>query len=474
MIFVVLKKKNKQPTISCHEYYCFKLQIRQHNKSILLLSGRLLQQFVVDMYTKIETSRLNYFCSKQQEIRSEINAFKIGRQIILPSSFIGGSRDMRKRYMEAMILVQRFGKPDIFLTMTYCPDLIARIFKAKLEDLKNELFKREIFGKVAAYEILDKTKNVHLYKTVVKHMMHGSYGILNPTNICMKKNRICKNQYPKKFTSKITVGIDCFPLYKRSNDGTIGKVRGQNLDNRWVVPYNSHLLSKFNCHTNVEICSTIKGVKYLYKYIYKGHDRIENLNNILNSDLSTKSILTKFFLTNQIDQNARNLLYREFLEKFVWNQQYKIWTPRRKGNVIGRIVSANPIESERYYLRILLNHIRGAKSFEDLKTVNGIVVLTFREAANLHGQLNKDNSLEECLEEVCLYQMPNSLRRRFTTILVYYMIALAIASSGVVASILPRGRTTHSCFKIPLNKKKIVHAMLANKEILLNYCVLQN
>lgn len=28
----------------------------------------------------------------------------------------------------------------------------------------------------------------------------------------------------------------------------------------------------YNCHINVEICSSVKAVKYLYKYIYKGHD----------------------------------------------------------------------------------------------------------------------------------------------------------------------------------------------------------
>ena len=30
---------------------------------------------------------------------------------------------------------------------------------------------------------------------------------------------------------------------------------------------------RYNCHINVEACSSIKAVKYLYKYIYKGHDR---------------------------------------------------------------------------------------------------------------------------------------------------------------------------------------------------------
>ena len=45
------------------------------------------------------------------------------------------------------------------------------------------------------------------------------------------------------------------------------------MDNQWVVPYNPYLLRTFNCHINVEACGSIKSVKYLFKYIYKGHDR---------------------------------------------------------------------------------------------------------------------------------------------------------------------------------------------------------
>ena len=39
---------------------------------------------------------------------------------------------------------------------------------------------------------------------------------------------------------------------------------------------------RYNCHINVEVCSSIKGVKYLYKYVYKGTDctsfAVENKN----------------------------------------------------------------------------------------------------------------------------------------------------------------------------------------------------
>ena len=87
------------------------------------------------MYIKIKTARLDYFRNKQDEIRAEayqgiIDSIhvgetcgsKVGHRIILPTSFTGGPKDMRKRYMDAKALVQRFGKQDIFLTMTCNPN----------------------------------------------------------------------------------------------------------------------------------------------------------------------------------------------------------------------------------------------------------------------------------------------------------------------------------------------------------------
>ena len=101
-------------------------------------------------------------------IAGETCACMIGKRIVLPASFIGGPRDMRRRYLEDMALVQWFGKPNLFLTMT-CnpsweeiikelapgqsaqdrPDLVARVFRAKLEDLKKLIFKKKFFGEVA-------------------------------------------------------------------------------------------------------------------------------------------------------------------------------------------------------------------------------------------------------------------------------------------------------------------------------------
>lgn len=114
--------------VFAREFYAYRFQIRPSLNSVLLHSGRLLQQFAVDMYIKIETSRLDYFRSHQIEIRAklcqgivdtivqgETRGSKVDKHIILPGSFIGGPRDMRRQYLDAMALVERFGKPDIFL-----------------------------------------------------------------------------------------------------------------------------------------------------------------------------------------------------------------------------------------------------------------------------------------------------------------------------------------------------------------------
>lgn len=62
-------------------------------------------------------------------------------------------------------------------------------------------------------------------------------------------------------------------MYQRPDNG-LSIQNGVILVNRWVVPYNPYLCSKYSAHINVEICSSVTAVKYLYKYVYKGHDRV--------------------------------------------------------------------------------------------------------------------------------------------------------------------------------------------------------
>ncbi|XP_075078730.1 uncharacterized protein LOC107762475 isoform X2 [Nicotiana tabacum] len=124
---------------------------------------------------------------------------------------------------------------------------------------------------------------------------------------------------------------------------------------------------------------------------------------------------------NQTDEEAieLNLLYKEFSEYFVWSSSDKFWALRKQRSAIGRIVTCHPTEGERYYLRLLLLHVRGPKSYNDLLTVNGELCSIFRESVEKRGLLHYDNSLIECMSEAASYQMSYSLRRLFATLLVY-------------------------------------------------------
>jgi hypothetical protein len=150
------------------------------------------------------------------------------------------------------------------------------------------------------------------------------------------------------------------------------------------------------------------------------HQR-EKIEHVVNRPGADTSMLTAYFEANQLHESARGILYHDFPEFFTWQEDGKFWKPRERktGGQIGRIVSAHPAEGERYYLRILLNHVPGATSYENLRTVNGVIQPTFREAAEKMGLIEQDNTLDECMTEATLFQMPSSLRRLFATILVF-------------------------------------------------------
>ncbi|XP_012849577.1 PREDICTED: uncharacterized protein LOC105969365 [Erythranthe guttata] len=534
--------------------------MRDGDWSYLLHAGRLTQQYIIDMYIKVETQRLDYYRSEQVQretrtesfqgiidslhIHGEIAASGVGQKILLPSSFIGGPRNMRRRYVNAMAVVQKFGKPYLFITMT-CnpawkeitsmllpgqkpadrPDLVARVFQSKLQELKHDIIKNKIFGEVAAYVyavesqkrglphchwviiLADHHKikspavydqlisaeipigsNLFLRECVIKHMMHGPCGDANPKNVCMRDGH-CKNHFPKEFSDQTTAGKNGYAAYRRRDDGQRVLVRNVLLDNRFVVPYCPFLLSKFDCHINVDICADAKLVKYLYKYIHKGHDKIaynvvlnasldicdeiqdyqdgrwicapeacwriygflmsemsppvivmpvhlpnhqplrfgvqfgvqQSLAHVLDDPLSSRTMLTEFFVSNSCDESAirLKLLYKEFPEYFVWEPAKKKWKVRQKQAVVGRLCTVNPFEGERYFERLLLMNVRCPTSFKDLLTVNGHTFATFHEAAVSRGLLQSDDYIDSCLAEAALFQAPSCLRVLFALLLVY-------------------------------------------------------
>jgi hypothetical protein len=98
------------------------------------------------------------------------DAINVGKRIVLSKNFPGSDRDVHSRFMDAMALVAWYGCPDFLVTMT-CnlywpeithqllpgqtpqdrPDVVARVYHAKLRDLCDFMIVKGHFGKVVAW-----------------------------------------------------------------------------------------------------------------------------------------------------------------------------------------------------------------------------------------------------------------------------------------------------------------------------------
>lgn len=110
-----------------------------------------------------------------------------------------------------------------------------------------------------------------LRKLVIESIYHSVCGKLNPKSACIcEKNRTnsmkCSKSFPKRF-QEYTILPEKGGLYpeyhRRDNRDTftiknpLKLVEELKVDNHWVVPYNPFLLTKYQAHINVEVCSDL-------------------------------------------------------------------------------------------------------------------------------------------------------------------------------------------------------------------------
>nr|XP_043638366.1 uncharacterized protein LOC122609384 [Erigeron canadensis] len=120
---------------------------------------------------------------------------------------------------------------------------------------------------------------------------------------------------------------------------------------------------------------------------------------------------------NKVDDLAQTLTYAQFAEKFTWIAKDKKWQRRQRGEPIGRIHHCSPRHGHLFYLRILLNHVMGPTSYEDIKTVNGKKCQTFQEACYELGLLEDDNEYIQCIQEASESASGHFLRTMFVMLL---------------------------------------------------------
>ncbi|PNT11530.2 hypothetical protein POPTR_011G042150v4 [Populus trichocarpa] len=321
---------SKRQKVTMRAYYAYVIQEKLGDSSTLTKGGRLYQQFLVDAFMNVEQERLDFIRSNQENLRTE--SYKVLEKIILPSSLTGSPRYMINNYHDAMAICRHYGNPDLFITFT-CnvnwpeiqreikksrnykaedkPDIIARVFRYKLNDMISFIKSGQPFGKtiadvcaiefqkrglphthlliwlaseykfrspqdvdsVISAELPNRADDPHCYAIVLKFMLHGPCGIASPKAQCMKGNQ-CSKKFPKKFKQSTVFGENGFVFYKRRNfPASFVMKNGIALSNSYVVPYNKELLIRYNAHVNVEICCQSMLIKYLFKYVSKGSDR---------------------------------------------------------------------------------------------------------------------------------------------------------------------------------------------------------
>ncbi|XP_022018850.1 uncharacterized protein LOC110918879 [Helianthus annuus] len=145
----------------------------------------------------------------------------------------------------------------------------------------------------------------------------------------------------------------------------------------------------------------------------------EDINQVLNKP-SVKASMFLSWMERNKDPNdtlARTLTYVQFPSWYVWKLDKRCWEPRKTHKSIGRIHAVSPSLGEAYYLRILLNKVKGPRSFDDIKTVHGKVYDTFRDACYALGLLDDDAEYIEAIKEANETGSPSYLRNLFATLL---------------------------------------------------------
>lgn len=157
------RKQKERNKLTMRQFACHRLAVRE-DFSHVHQAKKLFQQYLVDTYVRIESDRLDYVRQNQSKLRVEhykglqdfvVNKSRLsnsttGKVVILPSTFQGSPRNLAQRYQDAMAMVRKEGKPDIFLTFTCnpnwpeiknelkngekpCdrPDIVSRVFQCK-------------------------------------------------------------------------------------------------------------------------------------------------------------------------------------------------------------------------------------------------------------------------------------------------------------------------------------------------------
>ncbi|GJU93579.1 DNA helicase [Tanacetum coccineum] len=434
------------------------------------------RKVIMNVYYKYQLhprSRLDFIRKRQRELRSDyllgLYSMYFSRRHVKNASWIDGNAT-KNIYWRPSPEIKRYMLQFPGFTPGNRADIVCRVFEQKVNDFLSFCTMSLEFQKVRfahchtllwvdssnkikeptqiddyiSAELPDPVEDPIAYKVITELMMHVPCGVANPSAVCTEKG-ICNKGFQKMYNDKTFFDINGHTHYRRRQT-EVHFMKGESrLDNCNVVPYNRMLCLAFHAHINVEYCGWSMLIKYLFKYISKGPDRIlgkidRHVGNPSSSTVEKHIQVDE--IKNYVDgrficpfeacwrifdypihrrepavqilnvhlenmqrvnfrERDRHLTYLDFPSEFVWYTDSKSWHRRviRKKNSIGRLTYVHPNSGDLFYFRMLMSHRKGCKSPIDVRTVNGQVLPTYRAACEALGLLGDDKEWDIALEE---------------------------------------------------------------------------
>lgn len=149
---------------------------------------------------------------------------------------------------------------------------------------------------------------------------------------------------------------------------------------------------------------------------FKGDDEVKY---VLHRSELLNSMFLAWFELNKVNSKAKELTYDQIPEYFSWDNKGKIFNERKRPtrSSLGRINFVPLSMEEGYYLRVLLNVQKGPESFDDLKTVKGVVYKTNKEACFALGLLDNDQEYIDDIVRTNFWAIGQYLRSLFVVML---------------------------------------------------------
>jgi hypothetical protein len=353
-----------------------------HTVNRFQLLSRLGQVYMVDGVSRVVEANLEWLRFNQQQFFGDgYEAAQQEGRTFLPDSVHGSPRHRRTLAANALALLAKMGKPTFFITAT-CnpawpeiqrelvgtqtaydrPDITARVFRSKLRVLLKHIRRGDVFGydhrpvyelSVIEFQkrglphthVVIRLNNVpednfveerqfidkHVFASIPPEDDPELLGLVNEFMLhehgshCASSNRdgSCNKRFPKPVVQTTTRDDRGIVQYRR-------RVEDAN-----VVAYNPALLRMWDGHINVEYSGSSLIVLYLYKYIYKGPDRVSfSVNNLEDADEITQFVNHRYL--SSMEAMWRVLGYHTYPGPRPSVVCIKVHLPRDEDRRIGR------------------------------------------------------------------------------------------------------------------------------------------